>query len=123
MKRRSVTNAGCEVRQIQSGKHFKFFHLKEESVSGCNLVLDGNYSVGEGEDVSGDALRLLLHQLLLLLVLLPQSSQSRLLLLLQKLTELLKLLLDLLLRGLNLVLAQVVNMKTQSVAPMLVAQC
>ena len=85
----------------------KSSHLKEESIAGRDLVLNGNDGVGEGEDVSGDAVGLPPHQLFLLLVLLLQGGQSRCLLLLQKLTELLKLCLNLLLRGLSLFLAHV----------------
>lgn len=101
----SITN--CLHGQMTSErKHSqKFSYLKEESVIGSNLILNGNDSVREGEDTTGDALGLLLHQLFLLLVLLLQGSQSSCLFLLQKLPQLLKLLFDLLFCGLSLVLA------------------
>lgn len=67
----------------------------------------------EGEDLSGDAVGLLLHQLFLLLVLLLQGGQSRRLLPPQKLSELFELLSDLLLGGLSLVLAHV-EIKSQT---------
>lgn len=60
--------------------------------------------MGQGEDVPGDALRLFLHQLFLLLVLLLQGSQPGRLLPLEELTKLLKLLSDLILCGLGLIL-------------------
>lgn len=63
--------------------------------------------MGKGEDISGDAVGLLLHFLFLLLILLLQGGQSSHLLLLQELTQLLELLFDLLLSGLSLVLAHV----------------
>lgn len=58
----------------------------------------------EGEDAAGDAIGLLLHQLLLLLALLLQGSQACRLFLFQELPQLLKRLSDLLLRGLSLIL-------------------
>lgn len=97
----SITN--CLHGQMTSER--KLSYLKEESVIGSNLILNGNDSVREGEDTTGDALGLLLHQLFLLLVLLLQGSQSSCLFLLQKLPQLLKLLFDLLFCGLSLVLA------------------
>lgn len=80
-------------------------HLEEDSVTGGDLILDGDDGVREGEDGAGDAVRLPLHQLFLLLVLLLQGGQPSRLLLLQKLPQLLELLSDLLLCGLSLALA------------------
>lgn len=88
-------------------------HLQEEGVGGHNLVLHGDDGVGEGEDSGGDALRLLPHQLLLLLALLLQGGQASRLLPLQDLPQLLKLGFDLRLRGLGLVLKKN-KMKTTS---------
>lgn len=82
-------------------------HLKECSIARGNLVLNSNDSMGEGEDISGDVVGLLLDQLFLLLILLLQGSQSGCLLLLQEVTQLLEFLFDLLLSGLSLVLAHV----------------
>lgn len=58
----------------------------------------------EGEDAAGDAIRRLLHQLLLLLALLLQLSQPSRLFLFQELPQLLKRPPNLLLRGLSLIL-------------------
>lgn len=43
------------VRQIQRGK-YKNSHLKEESITRSNFILNGNDGVREGEDTTGDAL-------------------------------------------------------------------
>lgn len=87
--------------------HKKHTHPQEKSITGCNLILDGDDSMRECENVSGDALGLLLHQLFLLPILLLQGGQPCRLLLLEKLPELLKLLSDLLLCGCSLVLEHV----------------
>jgi len=102
-------------RKIELYKPFAWFdafreafenpYLEEQRVTGRDLILNGDDGVREGEDASGDVLGLLPHQLFLLLVLLQQGSESSSLFLLQKLLQLLKLLLDLLLCGLSLALA------------------
>lgn len=88
-------------------------HLEEEGVGGRDLVLHGDDGMGEGEDSAGDAFRLLLHQLLLLLALLLQGGQPGLLLPLQELPQLPQLGFDLRLRGLGLVLDES-HMETSS---------
>ena len=95
----------CPAGRVQRGVWMvNVPHLEEESVTGGDLILDGDDSVRGGEDGAGDAVRLPLHQLLLLLVLLLQGGQPSRLLLLQKLPQLLELLSDLLLCDLSLVL-------------------